>query len=195
MAFLVYIDDIIIILSSQTIIDSLKHFLHTQFKLKDLGTLKYFLGLEITRSTTCIILSQCHYTLQLLEDTGYLACKPVQVPMDPKVRLNASDGDLLSNPSSYKCLIGRLLYLTLSRLDITFIVHQLSQFYAKPRLPHLHAAHHLLRYLKTRPGQGLFFSIASSLQLKAFIDADWGSCVDSIWSITGFCVFLGDSLI
>ena len=194
-ALLVYVDDIIIAGPSSQIINSLKNFLHSQFKLKDLGCLKYFLGLEIAKSVKGIVLSQRHYTLQLLEDTGFLGCKPAKVPMDPKVRLNASDGDLLTDISQYRRLIGRLLYLNLSRPDITFAVHKLSQFLAQPRLPHLQAAHHLLRYLKSNPGQGLFFSSSSSLQLKAFSDADWGSCVDTRRSITGFCIFLGDSLI
>ena len=194
-ALLVYVDDIIITTPSHQAIDSMKSFLHSQFKLKDLGTLKYFLGLEIARSTKGIVLSQRHYTLQLLEDTGFLACKPAIIPMDPKMQLTATDGDVLTDISQYRRLIGRLLYLTLSRPDITFAVHKLSQFLAQPRVPHLQAAHHLLRYLKSSPGQGLFFSSSSSLQLKAFSDADWGSCVVSRKSVTGFCVFLGDSLV
>ena len=88
-----------------------------------------------------------------------------------------------------------MLYLTLSRPDITFVVHRLSQFVSKPRVPHLTAAHHLLRYLKARPGQGLFFPTSSSLQLRAFSDAGWASYADSRRSVTGFCVFLGESLI
>ena len=85
--------------------------------------------------------------------------------MDPKVSLTASDGELLSDSSRYKRSIGRLLYLTLSRLDITFAVHKLSQFLAQPREPHLQATYYLIRYLKNSPGQGLFFAASSSLQL------------------------------
>ncbi|XP_024025332.1 uncharacterized protein LOC112092714 [Morus notabilis] len=175
--------------------DSLKQFLHSHFKLKDLGSLKYFLGLEIARSTYGIVLSQRQYTLQLLEDTGFLACKPAPVPMDPQVHLLATSGDVLSDASQYRRLIGRLLYLTLSRPDITFAVHKLSQFLAQPRSSHLRAAHYLLRYLKSSPRQGLFFSSSSALQLRAFSDADWGSCPDSQRSVIGYCVFLGDSLV
>ncbi|XP_024029725.1 uncharacterized protein LOC112094033 [Morus notabilis] len=190
LALLVYVDDIIITGPSKSNIDSLKQFLHSQFKLKDLGSLRYFLGLEIAWSSTGIVLSQCHYT-----STGFLACNPASVPMDPCTRLTATDGPELPDASSYRRLIRRLLYLTLSRPDITFAVHKLSQFLAQPRVPHLHAAHHLLRYLKTSPGQGLFFSASSLLQLKGFSDADWGSCVETRCSVTGYCVFLGDSLV
>lgn len=141
------------------------------------------------------MLSQRHYTLQLLEDTGFLACKPTTVPMDPRAHLNATDGEVLTDISQYRRLIGRLLYLTLSRPDIAFAVHKLSQFIAQPRTPHLHAVHHLLRYLNNKPGQGIFFSSSSQLHLKAFSDADWGACHDSRKSTTGFCIFLGESLV
>lgn len=94
-ALLVYVDDIIITSPSFPIITSLKTFLHTQFKLKDLGKLKYFLGLEIARATKGIMLSQRHYTLQLLEDTGLLSCKPTTVPMDPRAHLNDTDEEVL----------------------------------------------------------------------------------------------------
>ena len=168
---MVYVDDIVITSPSLDLIVALKTFLHSKFKLKELGPLKYFLGLEIAQATKGIVLSQRHYTLQLLEDTGLLAAQLVTVPMDPKVRLPAHEGELLSDPSQYKRLIGRLIYLTLSRPDITFTIHKLSKFLSQPRQPHLQAAHYLLRYLKNKLGQGLLFS-SSSLQLKAFFDAD-----------------------
>ena len=129
-ALLVYVDDIILTGPSQSVIESLKAFLHGQFKFKDLGSLKYFLGLEIARSSQGLVLSQHQYTLKLLEDTVYLACKSVLVPMDPESPLIATQGDLLDDPSSYRRFIGRLLYLTLSRPDITYDVYQLIQFLA-----------------------------------------------------------------
>lgn len=98
------------------------------FKLKDLGSLKYFLGLEIARSRQGICLSQRHYTLKLLENTGFLASKPALTPMEPCLLLNNVDGELLEDISLYRRLVGRLLYLTRSRPDIVFAVHKLSQF-------------------------------------------------------------------
>ena len=115
--------------------------------------------------------------------------------MLPKLNLCSDECDLLPDVAAYRRLIGRLLYLTLSRPDIMFTVHKLSQFVACSHLPHLKAAHHLLRYLKSHPGQEIFFSSTHSLQVKAFSDSDWGSCLDTRKSVTGYCVFLGDSLI
>lgn len=98
----------------------LKQFLHGHFKLRDLGNLKYFLGVEITRSSTGLVLSQRQYALQqLLDDSGFLVIKPVLTPMAPKVHLSAADGEPLQDITQYRRIVGRLLYLTLSRPDIS----------------------------------------------------------------------------
>jgi len=112
-----------------------------------------FLGLEIAQSHKGIFFSQRHYTLQLLEDTGFLSSKLVMVLLIPNVKLCSMDGDLLKDPSTYRRLIGCLLYLTISHLDIIFAVHKLSQYVSNPRKPHLDATYHLLRYLKASPSQ------------------------------------------
>ena len=195
MAIVVYVDDIIIANKSSSVINAVKSKLQRLFKLKVIGDLRYFLGLEIAQSKKGIYLSQWHYTLSLLEDTGFSDCKPAVLPMDPNLKLNATDSELLTDDSLYRRLIGRLLYLTISRPDVSFAVNKLSQYMSKPRTPHLDALHHLLRYLKATPGQGLLFAADSSLSLKAYADVDWGSCLDTRRSTTGHCVFLGNSLI
>ncbi|KAL5557871.1 hypothetical protein UlMin_034082 [Ulmus minor] len=195
MALLVYVDDVIIASSDSTAIIHLKADLNTLFKLKDLGDLKYFLGLEIARSAAGICLSQRKYVLDLLSDFGYLGCKPASTPMKPNLQLSLEDGENVSDVSMYRRLIGRLLYLTLTRPDISYAVNRLSQFLSKPKVPHLLAAQRVLRYLKRVPGQGLFYPADSSLQLTAFTDSDWARCPDSRRSVTGFCVFLGHSLV
>jgi len=92
-------------------------------------------------------------------------------------------------------LIGRLIYLTNTRPDITFATQQLSQFPASPTEKHFVAATRILRYLKKCPGQGLFFPRQSSLFLSGFSDADWAGCLNSRRSISRQCFFLGKSLI
>ena len=194
-AILVYVDDIIVASKNPQVVKSVQQTLQHLFKLKVLGSLKYFLGLEIARSKKGIYLSQRNYTLSLLEDTGFTNCKPAPLPMDPNLKPNATDGEAVTDVSQYRRMIGRLLYLTISRPDICFAVNKLSQFLSCPRTPHLDALHHLLRYLKAAPGQGILFSATSALSLKAYADADWGSCLDTRRSTTGYCVFLGDSMI
>ncbi|XP_020967731.1 uncharacterized protein LOC110266971 [Arachis ipaensis] len=132
--------------------------------------------------------------MSLLDDIRFSYCKSASLPLDPNVKLNASNGKLLEDTGQYRSLIGRLLYLTISRLDICFAVNKLSQYVSALRTTHLDTVHHVLRYLKAALGQGLLFSSLSSLTVKAYDDANWGSCAKTRMSTTSYCVFLGDSL-
>ncbi|KAL5540143.1 hypothetical protein UlMin_042367 [Ulmus minor] len=186
LALLVYVDDIIIASNDTRAVQQLKDTLESKFKLKDFGDLKFFLGLEVARTSKGIQVSQRHYALQILADFGFLGCKPANTPMEANLKLSAEDGELLDHPSSYRRKIGRLLYLTITRPDLSYSVNRLSQYLANPRSSHLKAAQRILQYVK----QSLGF-----VQLKNFADADWGTCLDTRRSISGFCVFLGNSLI
>lgn len=97
--------------------------------------------------------------------------------------------------AAYHKLSGRLLYLTTTWPNISYYVQQLSQHTYNPLVHHRKAIIWILRYLKGTPGQGVFFSAASHLKLKAFSDVDWGTCPEAHKSITGYCVFLGGSLV
>nr|CAN59936.1 hypothetical protein VITISV_001878 [Vitis vinifera] len=194
-ALLVYVDDIIVASNNKIAADNLKNSLNKSFKLKDLGNLKYFLGLEVARSAKGILINQRKYALELLSETGYLGCKPAKTPMQLNMQLSQDDGELLTDPNMYRRLIGKLIYLTITRPNLTYSMNKLIQFLSQPRRPHLQAVYRILQYIKGSPGKGIFFSASSSLQLKAFSDSDWAACPDSRKSVTGFCIFLGDSLI
>jgi len=174
-------------------IQKLKHYLSTCFSIKDLGTLKYFLGLELARSPQEISLYQCKYTLDLLKEIGMAGSKPAAFPIPQQHRLFSDYGEPLQDPGQYRRLIGRLIYLTISRPDITYVVQLLSQFMQKPCQPHLDAAYYVLRYLKSSPGQGLFFPSNSDFQIKAYCDADWASCPMTRRSVTVYYIFLGNA--
>ncbi|KAL4340022.1 hypothetical protein GQ457_08G034200 [Hibiscus cannabinus] len=192
---LVYVDDIILAGKDPKLLADVRTFLQQHFKLKDLGTLKYFLGFEVARNQTGISLSQRQYAFQLLEETGSLSKKPAELPLTPSHKLSKDEGQLIDDPQLYRRLVGRLLYLTHTRPDITHAVNLLSQFVSTPRQPHLYAVYHLLSYVKASPGLGLFFSSSSKLQLTAFVDSDYDSCPDTRRSTTGYCTYLGDTLI
>ena len=114
--------------------------------------------------------------------------------MEPDIKLSQHDGELLSHPTSYRSLIGKLIYLTITRPNISYAINRLSQFLQEPRLPHFKAAQRILQYLKGNPAQGLLFHSSSQPQLTAFVesnfpsrdtqlkifsDADWGTCPDT----------------
>nr|CAN67330.1 hypothetical protein VITISV_010353 [Vitis vinifera] len=111
------------------------------------------------------------------------------------INLSQDDGELLEDPNLYRRLIGKLLYLTITRPNLAYSVNRPNQYLANLRSTHLQGVHRILQYIKVTVGQGLHFSASSSVHLKAFVDLDWGACKDTRRSISGFCVFLGDSLI
>ncbi|CAN1753275.1 Retrovirus-related Pol polyprotein from transposon TNT 1-94 [Linum perenne] len=194
-AALVYVDDLILGGNNLLEIESLKRSLNDEFKIKDLGTLKFFLGLEVARNHEGIHLSQRKYTLEILEEAGFLSSKPVTTPMDSKVHLSSSGSEPFEDGECYRRLVGKLIYLTNTRPDISFATQQVSQFMGAPTEAHYKAATRILRYLKSAPASGLFFPTKSSMQLKAYSDSDWAACPDSRRSVTGYAVYLGDSLI
>lgn len=139
-AILVYVDDIILVGNSMSEFDRIKHILNETFNIKELGTLKYFLGLEVAHSKTGISLSQRKYCLDLLQESGMLGSKPAPTPLDPSVKLHADNGKAFDDIGTYRRLIGRLLYLNTTRPDITYATQQLSQFLHNPTMAHYHAA-------------------------------------------------------
>ena len=128
----VYVDDIVITGSDQDGIQKLKQHLFTHFQTKDLGKLKYSMGIEIAQSSSGVVLSQRKYALDILEETGMLYCKPVDTPMDPNVKLVPGQGESLRDPGRYQRLVGKLSYLIITRPDISFPVSVVSQFLQSP---------------------------------------------------------------
>uniref|UniRef100_M1DD39 Reverse transcriptase Ty1/copia-type domain-containing protein n=1 Tax=Solanum tuberosum TaxID=4113 RepID=M1DD39_SOLTU len=189
----VYVDDVLLTGTDLIEINNLKIFLHETFKIKDLGRLHYFLGLEILYKEDGILISQRKFVLDLLKEYYCSHFTPFSSPLDPLIKLRADEGSLLSDPAYYRKLIGKLNFLTNTRLDIAYGVQHLSQFIHAPREPHLQAAFHMLRYLKQDSTLGIFMSNTDDYTVSAFCDSDWASCPDSRKFVTGYVVLLGDS--
>jgi len=142
---------------------------YNQFQLKDLSDLKFFLGLEIACNSKGISLWQRKYTLEILEDAGLLATKPSKFPMESNLKLSRHNGDLLANPASYRRLVGRLLYLTITRPDISYSVQILSQFMDTPRQPHIDAASEFLNTSSILLAKVSFIPLLQPLILTSFV--------------------------
>lgn len=190
---LVYVDDFIIASNDLPTLLKFKHYLGQCFHMKDLGTLKYFLGIEVARSNEGIFLSQRKYALDIITESGLLGCKPSSVPIELNHNLTRSVGPYLSEPQQYRRLVGRLIYLTFTRPELCYTVHILSQFMHSPLQVHLDAAFRVVRYLKGSPSQGVLLRADSNLQVTAYCDADWGSCRLSRRSLSAYIVLLGNS--
>ncbi|GJU11215.1 reverse transcriptase domain-containing protein [Tanacetum coccineum] len=133
-------------------------------------------GIEILRNSHGLVMSQRKYALELLKCGDVLHDKPVTIPIDPIVNLNLTDGEPLPDPSHYRTLVGKLIYLTITRPAISFVVQLLSKFSQAPRTTHLKALLKVLRYIKLCPSQGLHFPTHNNLRLTAYCDSDWATC-------------------
>jgi len=183
----VYVDDILLTGNDEAEIASLKSFLDHTFKIKDLGYAHYFLGIEILRTAKGLLLTQRKFTLELLKEFNANTISSVCCPLDYNTKLTPHEGMLVPDPSSYRRLIGKL--------NIAFSVQHLSQFLQAPREPHFKATLHVLRYLNREPSLGILLNHSPTYDLLAYCDADWASCTHSRRSVSGFVVFLGDTLI
>lgn len=195
MCLLVYVDDVLLCSPNEGLIQDFKVILHKAFTIKDLGIAHYFLGMEIARGASGTTLNQRKYILDLISTMGLTVCTSVSTPLPPGIHLRKTTESLLVEPDVYRRLVGRLLYLNLTRPDISYAVQQLSQFVSQPAQAHMDVVIHVMRYLKDCPSLGIFYPFESSPHLQAYCDADWGSCPDSRRSLTGYCVFFGASLI
>ena len=183
---LLYVDDMIITDDDMQDIQDLKHFLGCQFEMKDLVPLNYFLGLEVSSSIDGYYLTQAKYTSNLISQASITDSKIVDTPIKYNCRLNSQDGESLSDATLYIQLVGSLIYLTVTRPDISYVVHVVSQFMAAPRSPHYVVVLRILLYLKGTICDGFHFSSHSSLTLQAYLDA----VVDLLQDIVFFWVIL-----
>lgn len=191
---LIYVDDILVTGNDPASITSLILDLGRLFSMKDLGPAHYFLGMELTRNSHGLSLTQSKYIVDLLKRTKMHEAKPVSTPAISGKRFSITDGDPLPDATEYRSVVGALQYLTLTRPDIAFAVNQVCQFMHRPTTVHWIAVKRILRYLNGTISYGLFYR-PSSLHLIAYSDADYAGDPDDRRSTGGYCIFLGNNLI
>ncbi|KAJ0808584.1 putative RNA-directed DNA polymerase [Helianthus annuus] len=204
---LVYVDDIILTGNNPSLIDQVIHSLGTTFAIQDLGSLSYFLGVEVVHQGSNLILSQQKYILELLQRAGLSHAKSVTSPITTTAHLSLGDSPLYENPVRYRQVVGALQYVTISRPDITFAVNKVCQFMHSPIENHWSAVKRILRYLQGTFTYGLLiqqtysgstlhaYTDVHNSSLNAFSDADWAGCPDDRKSTGGFAIYLGSNLI
>jgi hypothetical protein len=192
---IVYVDDMIITGDDEEEISRLQKELATEFEMKNLGGLKYFLGIEVARSNQGIFLSQRKYVLDVLTEVGMLECKPTDTPIVQNHRLGEYPNQTPTDKGRYQRLVEKLIYLSHTRLDIAYAVRVVSQFMHNPSEDHMEAVIQILRYLKASPRKGLMFSKNSHLKINGYTDADWAGNILDRKSTSGYLMFVGGNLV
>ncbi|GKC43676.1 retrovirus-related pol polyprotein from transposon TNT 1-94 [Tanacetum coccineum] len=190
-AALIYVDDVLLVGNNITKMQHTKAELDHKFSIKDLGSLKYFLGIEVARTHEGLVLSQRKYTLDILADCGFEGCRQSSFPIEQNHKLDKSEDQPKVDRSRYRRIVGRLLYMQATRPDIAYAISILSQFVSDPRQPHMDVVHHVLRYLKSTHGQGVLFPRTGGFNLTAYCDYDWLGCPYTRRSRTGYVLLLG----
>ena len=192
---LVYVDDLLLASQDVKWIEEIKRGLSEEFDLKDFGSVRYCLGLEIGQVENTITISQRGYILGMLKRFKMEECNAVRTPADFGVKLDASDEKDVEERWPYRELIGGLMYLAVAtRPDIANAVAKLAQFNNSPGKQHWIAAKRVLRYLRGTIGLDLVYKKTNET-LKGFTDADWAACIVDCRSFTGYAFILAGAAI
>ncbi|XP_021971691.1 uncharacterized mitochondrial protein AtMg00810-like [Helianthus annuus] len=154
-------------------IAQLKANLCVRFRMKDLGKLVRFLGLELAYNGNEVILHQTKYASDMLHKFGMISCKAAPTPIESRVKLYSHVGRELEDPTVYRKIVGSLIYLTLTRPDVAFAVGVLSRYMQDPRKPHYLAILRVLRYMKGTMGNGVMFKREQHPMLMGLCDSDY----------------------
>lgn len=194
---LIYVDDIIIAGSCQRTVEKLLKQLRNSFTVKDLGELSYFLGIEVTKGSDGIALTQTKYVTDLLQKVNMQNCKGSSTPMSSSDKLSKNAGTILTEAEAfvYRSTVGALQYLSLTPPDISFAVNKACQFLSAPTDVHWSAVKRVLRYVKETLKVGLSIRRSQSTKLSVYTDVDWAGCPDDRRSSGGYAVFYGPNLI
>jgi len=157
----IYVDGLIIKRNSDVDIFDLKKFLKQKFEMKDLGELHYFFDINVIQSPKGIWLLQKQYALNKLSEYGMTGYKPISIPLEQNVKLSVDEGDLVEDTTMYRRIVGSLIYMTITRPDLSYAVGVVSQFLQTLRKPHLDAVRRILRYIKHTLQCGIFYEAKS----------------------------------
>ncbi|XP_071700164.1 uncharacterized mitochondrial protein AtMg00810-like [Rutidosis leptorrhynchoides] len=192
---LLYVDDIILVTSTDALRTTLMNLFSCEFSTKDLDPLSYFLGISVTSNAQGLFLSQQTCAQDILFRADMKHCHSVHTPIDTNSKLSAHSGKSYYNPTEYRSLAGALQYLTFTRPDISFFVQQICLHMHDPKECHMQALRRILRYLRGTLSHGPQLTKGPLASLVSYTDPDWGGCPNTRRSTYGYCVFLGNNLV
>jgi hypothetical protein len=192
---LVYVDDIIFDSNTASLVKWFASSMQSEFEMSMIGEMPFFLGLQITQKSEGIFISQEKYLREMLKRFQMEDSKPMSTPMVTGCKLSKNDDSPDVDQSSYRFMIGNLLYITTSRPDIMHVVGLVGRYQAAPKHSHFLDVKRIFKYLKGTMDYGLWYPRNHNFQLSIYSDVDWANCVDKRKSTSGGELFLGDSLV
>jgi hypothetical protein len=192
---LVCVDDIIFGCNKDSLVQWLASTMESEFEMSMIGELSFFLGLQITQRSEGMFISQEKYLREMLKRFQMEDSKPVGTPMVTGCKLSKDDDSLDVDQSSYRSMIGSLLYITTSHPEIMHVARMVGRYQSAPKQSHLLAVKRIFKYLKKTMNYGLWYPKNQNLQLSVYSDVDWANCMDERKITSGGAFFLGDSLV
>eukprot|EP00253_Pinus_taeda_P035611 PITA_35611 len=186
-----YVDDLILTGSDPNLINHVKSRLKKKFEMTNLGHLHYFLGLQVLQSKEVISLSQSKYACDILRHFHMEDCKPAPSPFQSGVKLSVSCPSPEVDATLYRQLVGKLLYLTHTHPDLSFVVGLVARFMQNPRENHWKATKRILRYVRGTVQFWIHYSAKAAPLLVGFTDSDWAGDPDDRKSTAGYVFILG----
>jgi hypothetical protein len=181
------VDDIVFGGSSDSLVARFAEDISREFEMSMMGELQFFLGLQIKQSMEGTFVHQSKYTKDIVRKFNMEDSKAMVMPMSTTTTLDADEEGEHVDHKEYRSMIGSLLYLTATRLDIQFSVCLCARFQASPRTSHRQAVKRIFRYLRHTPDFGLWYSASFSLALHGFSDVDFAGCRLDRMSTSGTC--------
>nr|GEW33964.1 retrovirus-related Pol polyprotein from transposon TNT 1-94 [Tanacetum cinerariifolium] len=191
----VYVDDIIFGSTNPRYATLFSDLMKSRFEMSMMGEIMFFLGLQVNQSPSGIFINQSNYVNEILKKYGLNTCDTIGTPMDIKDKLDLDQIETPVDATKYRSMIGALMYLTSSRLDIIHATCLCARYQAQPTEKHLKEVKRIFRYLRGTINMGLWYTKDSGFELTGLSDADYAGCKDTFKSTSGGAQFLGGKLV